>query len=687
MTLEEAIDESITKILEINPDLTYTEVYELCSDYLLKFNKPTKEETKIKSLKKYLSKFFEIDLFADEEPKLEDIQLSMSPLQSIPKQYFQERSWAKKDYIIKIHHLDKQIWKTILFDDANLQLRFGDEVALIWKNGSWKSTLLKMLIWKEESWFWMIEIADWVKIWYLSQDLFWANDEHTVEEEMRTCFPDIKLAMERLEEIEKLLSMSSWVQEPHPAPLLIGEGSHGVVGEVSAQDSSSQAPQNDSLLSSWTQWRILGEEKNIQDYHSLLEEKEKLQDFLRKENGYQKRWMQIEILKYFWFSKAMLNFKIKQLSWWEQTKLQITRFLIQEVDLLLLDEPTNHLDIEWIFFLQRFCELWWKTLICISHDKKFLNSCFNRVVEISQRKLHLYEWNYSDYLRQKEKNLEIQHKNYVAQQKYLQQQEKFITKFRYKSSKAAQVQSRIKMLDKLERVEAPETESDPKKINFKLSQRLPNLIMQIEWLIVWYPWKELVTLPNKIEITKEMHIWIIWKNWIWKTTLIKTILWQLQPLHWSVKVHPDLRIGSYSQVFDDLHPNDTVIEAVMWVGISYQDARAFLWTLKIDVEKMDHKVSSLSWWEMAKVAVTKMLLQKPHIIIMDEPTNHLDLGSKETIKMMLEWFNWVTLIVSHDRDFLEGTSNMLWWIWDNRLTVFHDLQRGFQELESSCRKW
>ena len=662
MTLEEVIDESITKILELNPDLTYAEVYELCSDYLLKFNKPTKEETKIKSLKKYLGKFFEIDLFVDEEPKLEDIQHSMSPLQSIPKQYFQERSWAKKDYIIKIHHLDKQIWKTILFDDANLQLRFGDEVALIWKNGSGKSTLLKMLIWKEESGFWMIEIADWVKIWYLSQDLFRANDEHTVEEEMRTCFPDIKLAMERLEEIEKLL---------------IDESFRTSVSEVKNPVKIGETPMDSSLRSEW---------QFTQDYHSLLEEREKLQDRLRKENGYQKRWMQIEILKYFWFSKAMLNFKIKQLSWGEQTKLQIAKFLIQEVDLLLLDEPTNHLDIEWIFFLQRFCELWWKTLICISHDKKFLNSCFNRVVEISQKKLHLYEWNYSDYLRQKEKNLEIQHKNYVAQQKYLQQQEKFITKFRYKSSKAAQVQSRIKMLDKLERVEAPETESDPKKINFKLSQRLPNLIMQIEWLTVWYPWKELVTLPNKIEITKEMHIWIIWKNWIWKTTLIKTILWQLQPLHWSVKVHPDLRIGSYSQVFDDLHPNDTVIEAVMWVGISYQDARAFLWTLKIDVEKMDHKVSSLSWWEMAKVAVTKMLLQKPHIIIMDEPTNHLDLWSKETIKMMLQWFNWVTLIVSHDRDFLEWTSNMLWWIWDNRLTVFHDLQRWFQELESSCWK-
>lgn len=632
MTLEEAIDQSITIILEKNPDLCYAEVYELCSEYLLKFNKPTKEETKIKSLKKYLSKFFEIDLFENEEPKIEEIQNSISPLQSIPKQYFQERTSAKKDYIIKIHHLDKQIWKTILFDDANLQLRYGDEVALIWKNGSGKSTLLKMLIWKEESGFWMIEIANWVKIWYLSQELYRANDEHTVEEEMKTCFPDIVNAMNRLSQIEILLGKEDWNQ------------------------------------------------------HELIEEQQKLQDWMKKENAYQKRWMQIEILKYFGFPKTMLNRKIKQLSWWEQTKLQIAKFLVQEVDLLLLDEPTNHLDIEWIFFLQRFCELRWKTLICISHDKKFLNSCFNRVVEISQKKLILYEWNYSDYLRQKEHNIEIQHKNYVAQQKYLQQQETFITKFRYKSSKAAQVQSRIKMLDKIERIEEPENESAPKKINFKLNQRLPNLIMQIEWLTVWYPWKELVSLPNKIEITKEMHIWIIGKNWIWKTTLIKTILGQLNPIHWVVKTHPEIRVGSYSQVFEDLHPNETLIEAVMWIGISYQDARAFLWTLQIDVEKMNHKISTLSWWEMAKVALTKMLLQKPHVIIMDEPTNHLDLGSKETIKMMLQWFNWVTLIVSHDRDFLEWTSNMLRWIRDERLTVYHDLQRGFNDLEASCWK-
>ncbi len=633
MTLEEVIDQAITDILEANPDLTYAEVYELCSDYLLKFNKPTKEETKIKSLKKYLSKFFEIDLFEKDEPKFEEIQNSVSPLQSIPKQYFQERVSAKKDYIIKIHHLDKQIWKTILFDDANLQLRYGDEVALIGKNGSWKSTFLKMLIWKEESWFWMIEVANWVKIWYLSQDLYWANDEHTVEEEMQTCFPEIARAMKRLDEIDSLLKL----------------------------------------------------ENNI-SHSDLIEEQNKLREWLQKENAYQKWWMQIEILKYFGFPKSMLNFKIKQLSGWEQTKLQIAKFLVQEVDLLLLDEPTNHLDIEGIFFLQRFCELWWKTLICISHDKKFLNSCFNRVVEISQKKLVLYEWNYSDYLRQKEKNIEIQQKNYVAQQKYLKQQEEFITRFRYKATKAAQVQSRIKMLDKMDKIEAPENEAAPKHINFKLSQRLPNLIMQIENLVVGYPNTELVTLPSKIEITKEMHIGIIGKNWIWKTTLVKTILGHLSPLHWAVKVHPDLRIGSYSQVFEDLHPNDTIIEAVMWVGISYQDARSFLWTLNIDVEKMEHKISSLSGWEMAKVALTKMLLQKPHIIIMDEPTNHLDLWSKETIKQMLQWFNWVTLIVSHDRDFLEWTSNMLRWIWDKRLTVYHDLQRGFQDLEASCWK-
>jgi ATP-binding cassette subfamily F protein 3 len=218
-----------------------------------------------------------------------------------------------------------------------------------------------------------------------------------------------------------------------------------------------------------------------------------------------------------------------------------------------------------------------------------------------------------------------------------------------------------------------------------LDQRLPNFIMELDELSIWYGSNTLVSLPKKIEITKDMRIWIIWKNWIWKTTLIKTILWELQPLYWGIQIHKDLKIWSYSQALDELDYENTILKEIVWPWISIRDTRNLLGSLLIDNEKMDQKIATLSWWEKAKVALTKMLLSKPQIIIMDEPTNHLDLWSKETIKNMLSEFNWVSIIVSHDRDFLEWTSNLLRVISDGQLEVYHDLERWFEALEESCR--
>ena len=184
-----------------------------------------------------------------------------------------------------------------------------------------------------------------------------------------------------------------------------------------------------------------------------------------------------------------------------------------------------------------------------------------------------------------------------------------------------------------------------------------------------------------------MIIWIILKNLIWKTTLVKTILWELQPLYWWIQIHKDLKIWSYSQALDELDYENTILKEIVWPWISIKDARSLLWSLLIDNEKMDQKIWTLSWWEKAKVALTKMLLSKPQIIIMDEPTNHLDLWSKETIKNMLSEFNWVSIIVSHDRDFLEWTSNLLRVLSNWQLTVYHDLERWFEALEESCWIW
>lgn len=630
-----SLAEYVQKVLDLHPEFSYEEVEELCLEYLAQFNKKTKEESKFRSLRKYLIREFGVS-FEEEQEDQSDFSSfspknteSLTPLQSIPKQYFQGKQ-DKKDYILKFTGFSKQLGKTILFENADLKIKFGEKIALIGKNGAGKSTLLKMLIGKESLEQGILEIPKEVKIWYLSQDLFRESRDRLVKDEMLTTFPEITKASQRLDEIEVLIN------------------------------------------------------QNSENSFSLLEEQEALMQFMVQNDGFQKYGMQREILKYFGFTKEQMDFKVSQLSWGEQTKLQIAKFLLQEVDFLILDEPTNHLDLEGILFLQRFCELWQKTLLCISHDRKFLNSAFEKVIEISNKKLTEYQGNYDDFLEQKEKNHEIQMKNYVAQQKYLQQQEKFIERFRYKASKASQVQSRIKMLDKMEKIEEPENAVMTRKIDFQLKQRLPYLIMEIDELVVGYAWKPLIMLPKKIEITKEMRIWIIGKNGVGKTTLIKTLLWEISQISGTFSLHKDLKIWSYSQALDELDYDNTILKEVVWPWISIKDARYFLGSLLIDNEKMEQKIGSLSWGEKAKVALTKMLLQKPHVIVLDEPTNHLDLGAKESIKMMLQNFDGVSLIVSHDRDFLEGTSNLLWMVADEKLEIYHDLERGFEDFEKKC---
>lgn len=632
------LEECINTVIHYHPEFTYEEVEELCLDYLSQFKKKTKEESKLKSLKKYLNKEFELDLFKDEllwTPEYDEYssdQQKITPLKSIPKQYF---VWKQdnKDYILKLTWLNKQLGKTILFENAELKIKYGEKIALIWKNWAWKSTLLKLIIWKESIDQWLLEIPKNIKIWFLSQDIFRESKDRILKDEMLTALPDITAKSKRLDEIDELLK------------------------------------------------------SNHENSIELVDEQSELIQRMINNDWYQKYWLQTEILKYFGFTKDQYNLKISQLSWWEQTKVQIAKFLLQEVDLLILDEPTNHLDIEWIMFLQRFCDLWQKTLICISHDKKFLNSSFQKIIEISNKKLTEYKWNYDEFIAQKEKNHEIQMKNYVAQQKYLEKQEAFIERFRYKATKASQVQSRIKLLDKMEKIELPENDVTTRNISFKLKERLPNFIMELDELSIWYWNNTLISLPKRIEITKDMRIWVIWKNWIWKTTLIKTILWELQPLYGWIQIHDWLKIGSYSQALDWLDYENTILKEIVWPGISIKDARSLLWSLLIDNEKMDQKIWTLSGWEKAKVALTKMLLSQPQIIIMDEPTNHLDLGSKETIKNMLSEFNWVSIIVSHDRDFLEWTSNLLRVLSNWQLEVYHDLERGFQALEESCWSW
>ena len=616
------LNEIIDQVYQLFPEFSREEISELCFDYLAQFNDKTKESTKEKSLKKYLTKEFGIEREEENEEKSQ----TFTSFSSIPRYLFSYTNKKNADYQITIKGLSKQLWSTILFDQAELRIKPDDKIALVGKNGAGKSTFLKILLNPELADHGEIEMLKDTKIWFLSQDLLWENRERIVIDEMKTTFPKVTQTVERLDEIKHLLETGEW------------------------------------------------------DPIALIQEQGELIEWMITNEAYQKYDLQIEILKYFWFSNEQLHFPISKLSWGEQTKVQIAKFLLQDVDLLILDEPTNHLDIEGIMFIEKFCQMRNKALICISHDRKFLWSAFNKTIEIQNQKLELYYCGYEDFLKEKHKRAEIHLKNYTAQQKYLAQQERFIERFRYKSSKAAQVQSRIKMLDKMDVIQAPEELQTAHKPNLQVQRRLPETLIRISELSVGYGNQVLISLPRELEVTKTMKIGIIGKNGVWKTTLLKTLLGEIPALYWDVRIHEKIKIWFYSQIADDLDPQSTITQELVWPGVSYKEMMSYLWALQMEQEKAEQKIAILSGWERSKVALAKMLLAHPDIVVMDEPTNHLDLTSKDAIKEMLSGFNGVSIIVSHDRDFLESTCDLLRVIRDEKLTVFHSLDRGFEEI-------
>lgn len=573
------------------------------------------EKIKEETKMKRLVKYIEKE-FELESTKIEKTSNRIYSLDTIPEYLFNSKAEIVSS-LVKITNLTKNIEQTELFEDAEMQINRQDKIALIGKNGAGKTTLLKMIIGRDIEYKWTIEKASGLKIGYLSQDLFWQDTNNTLREEMLMVFPEITEKMNRLNEIE------------------------------------------------------------YDDAH--WEEADVIKAYLREYDGYRRYELQTEILRYFGFTEEQLNFNVLQLSGWEQTKVQIAKFLITEVDLLILDEPTNHLDIEGIIFLEKFCKVWKKAILSISHDVRFIDNTGDRIVEISGKKLNNYPGGYEKYLVEKQARYDRQLKAHELQKKDIEEQEAWINRFRYTPSKSNSVQSRIKQIDKIERIEKPENESTVRTIIVKTEKRLPEKVMEFKNLEIGYK-SPIISMQWEILIRKDDKIGIIGRNGAGKTTLLKTILWELNALSGEIFINPDLIIGSYSQVLADLDGKSTIIAELSKHHPKDSEIRSMLGGLLISGEKVDQTIQTLSGGERAKVALTKMLLTRPHVIIMDEPTNHLDLHSKNVIKHMLENFDGTSLIVSHDRDLLEHISNKVWLIGWWVLRTFNDPEKWFSEV-------
>ena len=606
------IDELVNRVIQAHPDFTYDEVFEYCNQFLDSITEKIKEETKLKRLSKYIEREFEL-----ESIELEKTSNKIYNLDTIPEYLFGWKTEIASSLIV-ISDLIKNIDQTELFQNASMQINKNDKVALIWKNGAGKTTVLKMIIWLDCEYKWKIDIAKWLKIWYLSQDLFWKDIKNTLEEEMMMVFPDITEKINRLTEIE--YDKDRW------------------------------------------------------------EESQSIKEYLKENDGFRKYDLQKDILKYFGFQDDQMKLNVLKLSGWEQTKVQIAKFMITEVDLLILDEPTNHLDIEGILFLEKFCKNWKKAIISISHDIRFIDNTSNRIIEISEKLLNNYPGGYNNYKTEKRLRYDKQMKDYETQKKELEKQEEYINRFRFKASKAAWVQSRIKQINKIEKLEAPTNETNVKSITAEVITRLPEKVIELKNISIWYNNKSILDYNDEILIRKNDKIWIIGKNGAGKTTFLRSLLGELPMIQWEIFISPNINIGSYSQILSSLNIEESIISELSKFHSNENEIRNMLGWLLISWDKVDQKIKTLSGWERAKVALTKMLLTKPNVIIMDEPTNHLDIHSKEAIKYMLENFNGTSIIVSHDRDLLEYTSNKIWYISNWSIKIYNDCEKWFLEI-------
>ncbi|MBN2520191.1 MAG: ABC-F family ATP-binding cassette domain-containing protein, partial [Bacteroidales bacterium] len=330
-------------------------------------------------------------------------------------------------------------------------------------------------------------------------------------------------------------------------------------------------------------------------------------------------------------------------------------------DVLLLDEPTNHLDIESIQWLENFLSNYKGAVMLISHDRTFLDAVTTRTIEISLGKIYDYNVPYSKYIKIRQEIREHQLAAYKNQQKYIQDTKKFIERFRYKATKAVQVQSRIKQLEKLDIIEIDEEDTSAININFPPAPRSGSIVFELENISKSYNNNQVL---NKIDLSVERNekIAFIGKNGEGKTTLVKILINEI-PFEGTYKKGHNLKIGYFAQNQDELlNENITVFDTIdnVAVGDIRSKIRTILGAFLFSGDDIDKKVKVLSGGERSRLALIKLLLEPYNLLILDEPTNHLDMRSKDILKHALLNFNGTLIVVSHDRDFIDGLVNKIY---------------------------
>ena len=501
--------------------------------------------------------------------------------------------------ILQANKIERSFAGEVLFDNINLQVDERDRIALVGKNGAGKSTLLKILVGEEEPTRGEINKKRDLSLSYLAQDSRFESS-NTIYDEMLHVFDDLRRTETQLRQME----------------LEMGE-------------------------------------KTGAELDKLMADYDRLSENFRQAGGFTYEADIRAILNDFKFDETMWQMKIAELSGGQNTRLALAKMLLEKPNLLVLDEPTNHLDIETIAWLENYLVNYSGALIIVSHDRYFLDKVATITLDLTKHSLDRYVGNYSRFVEQKEQKLATEAKNYEKQQKEIAALEDFVNRNLVRASTTKRAQSRRKQLEKMERLDKPESGKKSANMTFQSEKTSGNVVLTVENAAIGYD-GEILSEPINLDLRKMNAVAIVGPNGIGKSTFIKSIVDQIPLIKGEKRFGANVEVGYYDQTQSKLTPSNSVLDELLndFKLTPEVEIRNRLGAFLFSGDDVKKSVGMLSGGERARLLLAKLSMENNNFLILDEPTNHLDIDSKEVLENALIDFDGTLLFVSHDRYFI-----------------------------------
>ena len=518
--------------------------------------------------------------------------------------------------MIRLESLSKSFPDGDLFNNVNIFIKSRMRLGLVGPNGSGKTTLLRIMLGKESPDTGSVQLDKSTTIGYLAQEIIVGSNQ-SILEEVLSAFPELKKIESKMHELTNAIALE--------------ENNDHLVNELGEVQNHFEA------LGGWS-----------------IEKKAK------------------KILYGLGFKDEQLSQQMSILSGGWRMRVALASILLQEPDILFLDEPTNHLDLDATIWLEKFLTDWKGGMVMISHDRTFLDKSVNHIVEIDLKKVTLFNGNYSKYKIEKALRLEQNQNAYKNQQKQIKETERFIDRFRYKSTKSKQVQSRVKMLDKMDKIAAPFEDKNALALSLPQPTRPPLKIASCNNVSKNFGDIEVFDKMN-LNIERGHKIGLVGHNGAGKSTLLKMLATVESSSSGDILFGSEVKTAYYAQhQLDILNEDDTIFETIHKVSPGWGETqiRTYLGSFLFKSDEIEKLVKVLSGGEKARLAMARMLVEPSHLLLLDEPTNHLDMVSRNIVEDALTQFNGSIVCISHDRHFLNNVTNLTIEVGNKTIKVY-----------------